>query len=75
MSNQLQHGKEKLAIGKQNLQSPNKCFQAMTLFLLKLNYMPDFLPPRSGRKEATQGMFLLFDVGLYSAVKIKITLK
>lgn len=33
--------------------------------------MPDFLWPESGRKEATQGVFLLLDIGAY----IKNTLK
>lgn len=36
---------------------------------LYINYKPDFLPPGSGRKVATQEAFLLLDVGLYSAVK------
>lgn len=37
-----------------------------TLFI---SFMPDFLTLGSGRKEVTQGVFLLLDVGLYSAVK------
>lgn len=31
--------------------------------------MPDFLTLGSGRKKATQGVFLLLDAGLYSTVK------
>lgn len=62
--------KEKLVLTKSA--EPKQMFPGHNSTFIKTlckSDMSDFLTLRSGRKETTQGVFLLLDAGLYSTVK------
>lgn len=60
---------------KQSPQSPNM-FPGHTPTFIEIlhtliNYMPDFLPTGSGRRQATLELFLPLDTGLYIKTTIR----